>query len=297
MAKMMYNQPKGGASSSAATDAQTEKSRNDKWRGMVLELNASDDRGIDVVRNQIKEFAGTRQLFSSGTKLIILDECDAMTNDAQFALRRIIEKFSNNVRFCLICNYVSKIIPALQSRCTRFRFAPLSKDQIRERLTEVAVAEKCNMTSLGTEAILDLSNGDMRRVLNLLQSTSMAYPSVTEENVYLTSGSPLPKDVNNILNKLFNGNFQETYDFIRTMSVERGYALSDILTEITTLVMTMELPDLVLGEILSGMSDVEHRMGFGCDDCLQLAGLVGVFVKGRGLMTTGGGGLQSMVEG
>ncbi|GMI10300.1 hypothetical protein TrRE_jg11793 [Triparma retinervis] len=92
-----------------------------KYKGMVLELNASDERGIDVVRNQIREFAGTRQLFSSGTKLILLDECDAMTSDAQFALRRIIEKYSTSTRFCLICNYVSKIIPALQSRCTRFR--------------------------------------------------------------------------------------------------------------------------------------------------------------------------------
>ena len=108
-----------------------------KYKSMVLELNASDERGIDVVRNQIKDFAGTRQLFSSGTKLIVLDECDAMTSDAQFALRRIIEKYTKNARFCLICNYVSKIIPALQSRCTRFRFAPLAKHQIKDRLDEV----------------------------------------------------------------------------------------------------------------------------------------------------------------
>ena len=114
-----------------------------KYNSMTLELNASDARGIDVVRNEIKEFAGTRQLFatSNQVKLIILDECGAMTSDAQFALRRIIEKYTNNVRFCLICNDVNKIIPALQCRCTRFRFAPLKSDEIEGRLREVAQAE------------------------------------------------------------------------------------------------------------------------------------------------------------
>lgn len=129
------------------------------------QLNASDDRGIDVVRNQIKEFAGTKKLFSCGVKLIILDEADAMTNDAQFSLRRgitrrqycclaashspcsawslVIEKYTKNARFCLICNYVSKIIPALQSRCTRFRFAPLSEAQVGGRVKHIAQLEKC----------------------------------------------------------------------------------------------------------------------------------------------------------
>jgi len=129
------------------------------YSSMALELNASDSRGIDVVRNEIKEFAGTRQLFNKGIKLIILDEADAMTSDAQFALRRVIEKHTKNARFCLICNYVSKIIPALQSRCTRFRFAPLQVNQIRSRLIEVADSEKVNYTEDGIQSILSLSGG------------------------------------------------------------------------------------------------------------------------------------------
>jgi len=108
---------------------------------MTLELNASDERGIDVVRSQISDFASTKRIFSTGFKLIVLDECDAMTKDAQFALRRVIEKYTRNTRFCLICNYVSKVIPALQSRCTRFRFAPLPKDCVLQRLQVVADAE------------------------------------------------------------------------------------------------------------------------------------------------------------
>ena len=110
---------------------------------MTLELNASDDRGIDVVRERIKSFCSTQQLMSKGIKLVILDECDSMANAAQFALRRIVEKYHKNVRFCLICNYVSKIIPALQSRCTKFRFAPLGSAAVTERVNIVIAKEKC----------------------------------------------------------------------------------------------------------------------------------------------------------
>ena len=139
-----------------------------EFNSMVLELNASDDRGINVVRGQILSFASTRTIFNSGYKLIILDEADAMTNDAQNALRRIIEKFTDNVRFCLICNYLSKIIPALQSRCTRFRFGPLNSEQILPRLQHVADAQNVNLTEDGKKALINLSGGDMRKVLGYL---------------------------------------------------------------------------------------------------------------------------------
>lgn len=203
------------------------------YSSMTLELNASDARGIDVVRNEIKDFAGTKQLFNKGIKLIILDEADAMTADAQFALRRIIEKYTKNARFCLICNYVSKIIPALQSRCTRFRFAPLSRDQIEGRLVHVANAENCNITQDGIDAILRLSGGDMRRVLNLLQSTAMGSEKINEESVYLTSGAPLPNDIDKIMELLMNFTFQEASENIISMCTRKGYALSDVLGEIT----------------------------------------------------------------
>ena len=179
------------------------------YRNMTLELNASDDRGIAVVRQEIQEFASTRRIFSSGVKLVILDECDAMTKDAQYALRRstcrrnaptsscltcvtaisecftprltprlclppssapaVIEKYTRNTRFCLICNYVSKIIPALQSRCTRFRFPPLPHDCIRDRLNHIAQAENLKVDEGGVEAIIAISMGDMRKCVNILQ--------------------------------------------------------------------------------------------------------------------------------
>ena len=254
------------------------------YSSMALELNASDARGIDVVRNEIKEFAGTRQLFHKGIKLIILDEADAMTSDAQFALRRVIEKHTKNARFCLICNYVSKIIPALQSRCTRFRFAPLKVEQIRSRLVEVADAEKVKYTEDGIQSILALSEGDMRRVLNLLQSTAMSSEVVNEHSVYMTSGAPLPKDVVMTLDWLMNLEFKEAYEKLVQICSTKGYALTDILTDLGTALLGVELPPAVLAVLLDGMSDVEHRLAFGTIEKLQAASLVGVFIQARHIM-------------
>lgn len=138
---LLFHGPPGTGKTSTII-ACAKKMYGEHYSSMTLELNASDDRGIDVVRDQIKEFAGTKKLFSSGIKLIILDEADAMTSDAQAALRRVIEKYTSNTRFCMICNYVNKIIPALQSRCTKFRFAPLNTAQIAPRLKIIAEAEK-----------------------------------------------------------------------------------------------------------------------------------------------------------
>lgn len=159
---------------------------------MTLDLNASDDRGIDVVRNQIQDFASTRRIFDGGFKLVILDECDAMTKEAQMALRRVIERYAKNTRFALICNQVSRLIPAIQSRCTRFRFAPLPEECALARLKEVAKAEGVDLTEDGAKALVRLSQGDMRRALNTLQSAYLAHATVDEEAVYATTGAPRP---------------------------------------------------------------------------------------------------------
>jgi replication factor C subunit 3/5 len=148
---------------------------------MVLELNASDDRGIDVVREQIKTFASTKQIFSSAPKagdhialatykLIILDEADAMTSVAQMALRRIMEKYTANTRFCIIANYTHKLSPALLSRCTRFRFSPLKEPDIRWLVDQVIEKENVKIAPDAVDSLVTLSKGDMRRALNVLQA-------------------------------------------------------------------------------------------------------------------------------
>ena len=243
---------------------------------------------FQVVRHEIKEFAGTRQLFNTGIKLVILDEADAMTSDAQFALRRVIEKNTRNTRFCLICNYVSKIIPALQSRCTRFRFAPLKVEHIEGRLMEVIKAENCKTTPDGVQAILGLSGGDMRRVLNLLQATSMAWETVDEKSVYLTSGAPLPQDMKIIMDLLLNQSFQKACQQITAICTEKGYALADVLQDLTKMVASLDLPSPALAMLMNGMSDVEHRLSFGTDEAIQTASLVGVYVQTRELSVLGG---------
>jgi replication factor C subunit 3/5 len=279
---LLYGPPGTGKTSTIVAAAKRMYGKS--YASMTLELNASDARGIDVVRNEIKEFAGTKQLFNKGIKLIILDEADAMTSDAQFALRRVIEKYTKNARFCLICNYVSKIIPALQSRCTRFRFAPLSQNQIQSRLEEVANLEKVALTENGLQAVLRLSGGDMRRVLNLLQSTAMSHSEVNESNVYSTSGSPLPADVNQILQWLMNETMANAFKNISKMCAEKGYALSDILQELAAKLLTLKLDAAPLARLLNGMSNVEHRLASGTDEKIQTASLVGVFVETRQLL-------------
>jgi replication factor C subunit 3/5 len=278
---LLYGPPGTGKTSTIVATAKRLYGSASAYKSMTLELNASDARGIDVVRNEIKEFAGTKQLFSKGIKLIILDEADAMTQDAQFALRRIIEKYTKNARFCLICNYVSKIIPALQSRCTRFRFAPLQQEHMCNRLTEIAEKENCNITADGINAILSLSGGDMRRVLNLLQATSMSSAIINEKSVYLTSGAPLPSDIDQILSVLLNESFRKACHVVINICSTNGYALADVVQEITSKIISTEMDSIPLAMILDGMSNVEHRLAFGTDERIQIASLVGVFVKTR----------------
>ncbi|GAX23135.1 replication factor C subunit 3/5 [Fistulifera solaris] len=280
---LLYGPPGTGKTSTIVAAAKRMYGSTKAYNSMTLELNASDARGIDVVRNEIKEFAGTQQLFLKGIKLIILDEADAMTSDAQFALRRIMEKYSKNCRFCLICNYVSKIIPALQSRCTRFRFSPLASNQIQGRLEHVAMNEHCPTTPDGIQAILRLSGGDMRRVLNLLQATAMSHHDrpVDETAVYLTSGAPLPNDIDRILEWLMNHDFAAAFRDIHYLCTTKGYALTDVLQDLTDKILCLDMDSVPLGLLLDGMSAVEHRLALGTDERIQLASLVGVFVQTR----------------
>jgi len=161
----------------------------------------------------------------------------------------------------------------------------LLRHQIRERLLEVAEAENCNYTDDGIEAILALSGGDMRRVLNLLQSTAMSSSKVDETSVYLTSGAPLPADMTAILDLLLNHPFLKSSRDIINLCSTKGYALVDVLTDLTIMVTSMDFPPGILADLLDGMSNVEYRLAFGTSEKIQIASLVGVFAKARYHMT------------
>ncbi len=208
-----------GASGTGKTStimATAKKLYNEDISFMVLELNASDDRGINIVREEIKEFAESRNMFKTGIKLIILDEADSMTYDAQFALRRVIEKYSYNTRFCLICNYMNKIIPAIRSRCMQFRFSPINNVSINEYLEKICDKEKIDITKEGKDSLIKISNGDLRKAINLLQSVSMAYDKIDVNECYYTVGTCTPNEVNKLLSILLNKNnsFSDKYIYI-----------------------------------------------------------------------------------
>ena len=213
---LFYGPPGTGKTSTILAVARKIYGKN--YKQMILELNASDDRGIDVVREQIKTFASTRQIFryqtsksrltnSSAFKLIILDEADAMTLQAQNALRRIIEKYTRNVRFCIICNYINKLSPAIQSRTTKFRFSPLSTPSISARLDHIIEAESVNITPTGKGALLKLSSGDMRRAVNVLQACASAYDTINEEEIYMCVGMIMPADTERIVQSMLSEEF------------------------------------------------------------------------------------------
>jgi replication factor C subunit 3/5 len=252
---------------------------------MVLELNASDDRGIDVVRHQIKDFATSSMLFArpGDVRLVVLDEADAMTQDAQFALRRMIEAHAKRTRFCLICNNVNKVIPALHSRCTRFRFQLLRPELMRARVAAVAAAEGVRLTKSGLEALLRLAHGDMRRVLNVLQATALGYPKVNEAAVYACTGDPLPAHVQALTHALWHAPFLEAFALAKDMVHGRGYALCDLLTEVAAAARRTlaSRPDAVAAALLTALGQLEARLAVSVLDDVQVGSLVGVFVLAR----------------
>ncbi|KAK2995680.1 hypothetical protein RJ640_006140 [Escallonia rubra] len=279
---LLYGPPGTGKTSTILAVAR--KLYGSQMHNMVLELNASDDRGIDVVRQQIQDFAST-QSFSFGpkpsVKLVLLDEADAMTKDAQFALRRVIEKYTKSTRFALICNHVNKVIPALQSRCTRFRFAPLDSVHVTERLKHVIAAEGLDVHESGLAALVQLCNGDMRKALNILQSTHMASHQITEEAVYLCTGNPLPKDIEKISYWLLNESYTASFRRISEIKTRKGLALVDIVREVTMFVFKIKMPSGVRVQLINDLADIEYRLTFGCNDKLQLGSLIATFTRAR----------------
>nr|BAB16439.1 replication factor C 36kDa subunit [Oryza sativa Japonica Group] len=288
---LLYGPPGTGKTSTILAVAR--KLYGSQYGNMILELNASDERGIDVVRQQIQDFASARSLSfgaKQSVKMVLLDEADAMTKDAQFALRRVIEKHTRSTRFALICNHVNKIIPALQSRCTRFRFAPLDGTHVRERLKHIIQSEGLDVDDGGLTALVRLSNGDMRKALNILQSTHMASKQITEEAVYLCTGNPMPKDIEQIAYWLLNESFSTSfkcilnYQSISDMKMRKGLALVDIIREVTMFVFKIQMPSDVRIKLINDLADIEYRLSFACNDKLQLGALISTFTGARTAM-------------
>ncbi|KAG6048297.1 hypothetical protein E4U39_007543 [Claviceps sp. Clav50 group G5] len=290
-------------------------------RQMVLELNASDDRGIDVVRDQIKTFASTKQIFSLGVggparpdapsiasyKLIILDEADAMTNTAQMALRRIMEKYTANTRFCIIANYSHKLSPALLSRCTRFRFSPLKEADIRVLVDKVVEEEAVQIAGEAVDALVKLSKGDMRRALNVLQAChasstplrardapklseeglrAVKRDTITTETIYNCIAAPPPDAMAQIVKTLLEtSDVASCLGTMNALKVTRGLALADMITALAEALVKLEVAPEVMISWLSGLADIEHRVAGGGSEMVQTGAVVGVVRGGVELMS------------
>ncbi|CBH14672.1 replication factor C, subunit 3, putative [Trypanosoma equiperdum] len=258
----------------------------ERLRANVLEMNASDDRGIDVVRQQVREFASTSSIFFQNNpgnqtvtnfKLVILDEADQMSSDAQAALRRIIEKFTKNVRFCILCNHINKIIPALQSRCTRFRFSPVKKSAMLPRLKLIAREEGVPFTDEGLISAFRLSDGDMRRCLNTMQASSMSAGEITEESVYRTTGNPTPTDVRVMVGDMLSHNYATSWEKVQQLVVDKGVSTADLVREVHLIVMAMDLPQDCKCFLLIKLADVEYYAAGGTREMINIGGVLGAF--------------------
>jgi replication factor C subunit 3/5 len=248
---------------------------------MVLELNGSDDRGINIVRGKIQKFASADNLFSKGIKLIILDEVDYMTIDAQNALRQIMDDYINNVRFCLICNYISKIIPALISRCISLRFIPISKPEAIKKIKEVCKKENCLITKEGIDAIIKLARGDMRKIYNLLQSTYISYGEINENNVYQCMIYPNPNDMQELFKKLLNGSLDDNIKALIILKEEKSIGLNEIIDELQEILLKYNMDEKIKMNLIKRLSRIELYNNSNIVDKIQLYGLAGIFILSK----------------
>ena len=281
MTNLIFSGPPGCGKTSAILVLAREL-LGDRQKDAVLELNASDERGIDVVRNKIKMFAQKKVTLPPGrTKLVILDEADSMTTAAQQAMRRTMEIFSATTRFALACNTSDKIIEPIQSRCAIVRFARLEDEQILKRLMTVVEQEKVTYVPKGLEAIVFTADGDMRQALNNLQSTHCGFGMVNEENVFKVCDQPHPNIIRDSFAFVLQGNIDDAYGRLKSLH-DLGYSVFDIIGTMYRVCKNYDdnaMPEFVKLELIRIIGFTHLRFAEGCATPLQLAGCVAKMVQ------------------
>ncbi|XP_062503553.1 replication factor C subunit 2-like [Corticium candelabrum] len=244
------------------------------FKDAVLELNASNDRGIDVVRNKIKMFAQKKVTLPKGRhKIIILDEADSMTDGAQQALRRTMEIYSKSTRFALACNQSEKIIEAIQSRCAVLRYSRLSDGQILTRLLEVCEKENVVKTDDGLEAIIFTAQGDMRQAINNLQSTHFGFGIINGDNVFKVCDEPHPLLIKQMLQHCVTADIDEAYKIMSHLW-RLGYSSIDIITNVFRVCKTMQMAEYLKLEFIKEIGFTHRRIIEGVNSLLQMSGLL-----------------------
>ena len=280
MPNLMFPGPAGVGKTTTAI-ALAKAMLGEYWKQNFLELNASDARGIETVRKDIKSFCRLKAV-GAPFRIIFLDEVDNMTKDAQHALRREMEMYTKTSSFVLSCNYSSKIIDPIQSRCAIFRFAPIKGHQVIKRLEIIAKAEKVNYAPGTLESIVYFAEGDMRRAVNILQSTSSMGEEVTEETVHDVVSKAKPKDVRRIVNLALDGDFMGARDLLREVMVVQGTSGEDMVTQVYQEVSKMAMDDLISSEnyinLVEHIGEYDFRIREGANPRIQLEALLTKFL-------------------
>ncbi len=250
----------------------------DTWRENYLELNASDERGINIVRDKVKNFARTKSLGEVPFKIIFLDEADALTPEAQQALRRTMENYSSTCRFILSCNYSSKVIDPIQSRCVMFRFKLLEKKDIERIIKKIAENENLKIAEDAIDVIYEGSEGDCRRCINILQSTSSISPSISAELVSTVMSNTKPRDVKVVLDYALSGDFQSSKDKLFEIMMKQSVSGQDMIKAIQKEIWTLQIEPELKVRLTEKTGEAEFRIIEGSDPFVQLQALLASFV-------------------
>eukprot|EP01068_Selenidium_serpulae_P008976 Selendium_serpulae@DN5122_c1_g1_i1.p1 len=271
--------------------------------------SASLQQSEDKTNNQssINKPTG-RSSLSTRIKMVVLDEADQMTSVAQMALRRIMENYADRVRFCIVCNYVNKINPALQSRCTKFRFPPIPIDDMKSRTMEIASEERINLSATGCSTLAELSGGDMRKVVNVLQAAALSHGSlphgdrmedikdedagasadeskkkisISAQDILECVGKPLKDEISGLFKLLVEATFAEAFDGLMEIQARRGYSVADLLAAIYEKSLKIDWPNITMLSLLPRLADIEYRLSLGADESIQTSCLVAAFVEAR----------------
>ena len=250
----------------------------EKWKENYLELNASDERGIDVVRQKVKDFARTKAIGTVPFKVIFLDEADALTQEAQQALRRTMENYTNTCRFIMSCNYSSKIIDPIQSRCVVFRFKLLEKKDIISVIKRITENEKLKITDDALESLYEMSEGDCRRAINLLQATASIALDINGEMIRMISASSKPTNVRVVLDYALTGDFLNAREKLLDIMLKDSVAGTDIIKAIQKEIWNLQIEPQIKVKLTEKTGETEFRIIEGSDEFVQLQALLASFV-------------------
>lgn len=250
----------------------------ENWKDNYLELNASDERGINIVREKVKAFARTKALGDVPFKVIFLDEADALTPEAQQALRRTMENYASTCRFVMSCNYSSKIIDPIQSRCSIFRFKLLEKKDVVKYLRRITDAEELEINDEALEEIYESSEGDCRRSVNLIQSVAAVSPKITTELVSTLASESKPKDVKIILEYALAGDFEGAKKKMLDVMLKESISGQDLIKHFQKEIWNLEIEPELKVKLTEKTGEIEFRIVEGSDPFVQLLSLLASFV-------------------